>query len=218
MRLLEAVEAMGSTTPVTTQSQETEIVVYCKVNDFDGLQKATHIEQHEQLESTFANGVRCRIRHTTAMNTQDAYVFTYKIPITTDGSDCHHEYNVDVDHDFYEGFRQIATHRLQKTRYEFASDHITLQYTTDGETHLIEVPDVKYEVDVYTDASGTVCEWCKIDIEIDGLVDYLAEHHSDLQDIKLNVRISHLSFEPTDMILSDAATEEQLAFIDSLWQ
>ena len=218
-----------------TQSQETEIIVYCKIKNFDGLQKASKIETHEQLESEFKNGVRCRVRHTAKASVvatevteegsqsnelnADSYCFTFKLKTgSKEGFESNKEYSVEVDQDFFEGFRSIAEQRLLKTRYEFASDTITLTYADGDEKHTIEIPDIKYEVDVYFDKNGVVCEWCKIDIEVDAILDYLAQHHPDLQNIKLNVKISHLPFEPSDTILTLSATEDQQAFVDSLWK
>ena len=115
-------------------------------------------------------------------------------------------------------FRDVAEQGVLKTRYEFASDTITLTYVEADERHDIEVPDITYEVDVYVDQQGQVYEWCKIDIEVDAILDYLTQHHPELQNIKLNVKISHLPFEPSDAILTLSATDEQKAFVDSLWQ
>lgn len=201
----------------TSQVIETEIVVYAKINNFDGLQKATQILQHEQMESSFKNGVRCRVRKEVKDN-ESTYEFTYKIKTSeAEGYEANREYTATVDKDFFEGFKEVAEHRLVKTRYEFESDTIQLLYGEGEDKTIIEVPNIKYEVDVYTDQAGEVCEWCKIDIEIDPLLDYLNQHHSDLENIKLNVKITHLSFEPSDAILTTAMTDEQKSFVDSLW-
>lgn len=222
-----------------TQSSETEVVVYCKVMNFDGLQQASRVELHEQLETQFSNGTRCRVRKTTqgavvAVESEepepvtemllgnsgtDAYVFTFKVPSgSEEGFDAHTEFSVPVDKDFFEGFRAVADHRLMKTRYVFASNKIILQYVEGQDDRIIEVPNITYEVDVYLDSSGQICEWVKIDIEIDPILDHLKVHYPDLNNIKLNVKITHLPFEPADPILTLSATDDQQTFIDVLWR
>lgn len=200
---------------------ETEIVVYARIGDFDGLQKATRVELHEQMETSFKNDVRCRVRSTSVKSEDDAiqYTFTFKIPTATeDGFEANEEVTTTIDNDFFEGFRRVAEHRLVKTRYEFGSDKIELIYGQEDDKHIIEIPDIKYEIDVYTNPQGEVCEWCKIDIEVDNIINYLAQHHPELENIKLNVKISHLPFEPLEAILSSSMNEEQKAFVDTLWK
>lgn len=215
----------------TTRSNETEIIVYCRIQDFDGLQKASKIETHEQLETEFKNGVRCRVRRTSKSpvvatedsNTvdmhDDSYEFTFKLKDQSEGGfESNQEFTVNVDKDFFDGFRQIADHRLLKTRYEFSSDKIYLNYQDGDEKKTMMIPNIKYEIDVYLDKDGQICEWCKIDIEVDAILDHIAKHHPDIDNLKMNVKISHLPFEPSDGILTLSASEEQKAFVDSLWK
>ena len=210
-----------------SQNLETEIIIYCRIGNFDGLQKATHIEYHEQMESEFKNGTRCRVRKISSnpftVETIDPeaikYEFTYKVKSDSDeGFEANQEYTNEIDSIFYEGFRNIAEKRLLKTRYTFESDKIVLDYKDENEQkHELEIPDIKYEVDVYTDKDGHVCEWCKIDVEVDSLIAYINEHHSDLENIKLNIRITHLPFLPTEYIMTLSADEQHQQFISSLW-
>lgn len=215
MRLIKHITALEEHTPESVKSIETEIVVYAKVGDFDGLEKTSTKQHHEQLETKFSNGQRCRMRR---VNDKEC-LFTIKIPVSDEeGIEAHEEVTTQVDQDFYEGFRQIAEHRLLKTRYTFFSETIRLTYGEGEDKQVIEIPDVKYEVDVYFNQQGEVCEWCKIDIEVDVILNYLNEHHPDLEQIKLNVKLSHLPFEPQEAILSTSMTEEQKDFVDQLWK
>lgn len=194
---------------------ETEIVVYAKISNWDGLQKASHTEAHEQMETSFKNSGRCRVR----LIDNDKYTLTLKIPTGTDeGYEANEEVTTEIDKDFYDSFRQVAEHRLLKTRYTFNSSTIQLVYGEGDDKHVMEVPDITYEVDVYTNQAGEVCEWCKIDIEVDNILNYLSQHHSDLEQVKLNVKISHLPFEPAECILATSMTDEQQTFVSSLWQ
>lgn len=221
MKLLDILNTSLEEIVDTTQVLETEIIVYCKINNFDGLQKATSISEHEQLETNFQNGVRCRSRKTVKDN-EETYTFTFKVKTSEkdeeNGYEANREYTATVDKDFFEGFKEASEHRLSKTRYEFASDKIQLIIGDTEDKTIIEVPDIKYEIDVYKNKDNEVCEWCKIDIEIDPILDYLNQHHPELENIKLNIKLSHLPFEPSDSILTTAMTDDQKAFIDSLWK
>lgn len=207
-------EDSGDAVKESVKTLETEVIVYAKISNFDGLQKASLIEVHEQMETSFKNGIRCRVRKVD----DEGYTFTFKIPTSDEeGVEANEEVTTIIDKDFYEGFRGVAEHRLLKTRYEFSSDKIQLLYGEGDDRQVIEIPDIKYEVDVYTNTQGEVCEWCKIDIEVDAILDYLSQHHSDLEQIKLNIKLSHLPFEPIESILSTSMTDDQKAFVDSLW-
>lgn len=204
----------------TTESVETEIIVYCKIGNFNGLQKASHIEHQEQLETEFKNGTRCRVRSIQHQNSDDIkYEFTFKVKTdANEGCEANTEHTVEVGRSFCEGFKAVADHYVKKVRYEFASSNIFLTFVEGGESKTVEIPDVKYEVDVYIDKDSKICEWCKIDIEIDTIINYLGQHHPELKDVNLKVRISHLPFQPTDTILALTANPEQKAFIDALWK
>ena len=210
----------------STEVLETEIVIYCKIGNTEGLSKANKIEKHIQLDSSFIKkessnkSSRCRVRQTTIDN-KDTYEFTFKVDTSTSedisGIEANKEFTVEVDKDFFEGFKSVAASKVIKTRYIFNSDNIYLTINEEDNKKVIEIPDIKYEVDIYTLEDQTICEWAKIDVEIDNIINYLNTHHPDIDNVKLNVRITHLPFDPTDPILCSEATLEQKEFIDELW-
>ena len=58
-------------------SQETEVVIYAKITNPDGLTQAVHIEQHEQAQIKSAKG-SVRIRKITVEGKEPVYEMTSK--------------------------------------------------------------------------------------------------------------------------------------------
>ena len=74
-----------------------------------------------------------------------------------------------------------------------------------------------YEVDVFftTDEAGnkTYSPWCKIDLEIDPLIQEIEKNHSDIGNFTLLIKAVKLPFVPSDMLLStdeDVTVKEQI--------
>jgi hypothetical protein len=199
-----------------SKANETEVVVYAKIGEFEGLKLADSKEDHIQLEGKFGNGVNCRVRKVTREEGVK-FFFTYKLNHKTVGSaiDSIQEYTVEVDESFFEGFRFVATRELKKTRYNFKSSKVTL--TTD-QSKTIDHSNVNYEVDVYTKADGELSDWCKIDVEVDIILDTIEEEHPDSKDIKFTVKVKHLPFKPYESILAMNANDEQKLKLDDIWK
>ena len=199
-----------------TKAKETEIVVYSKINHFDGLEEAQSIEHHLQYETRFENKGRSRVRRVTKGD-QVSYFFTMKIPTDDAGLFSTTEYTVEVDVDFFEGFGAIATRKIDKTRYVFTSQKVDMTLASENTEANVNLPHVKYEIDVFNNDQGNPVDWCKIDIEIDGLLDHLSAELPEAGIGKLKLKVSHLPFKPTNSILMTNASEEQQAFVKQLW-
>lgn len=199
---------------------ETEVAIYCRVNNPEGLQQCVRSENHHQLEGKFENGVKCRVRMITpgGSSTPARYYFTYKLRDEDSNVDASREFTVEVDQEFFEGFKKIASRSLVKTRYVFTSESVTMTLSSSEKKEEVTIPNVEYEVDVYTREDGTVSQWCKIDVEIDPIVDYLTKEHPHLDGMRLNIKVSHLPFQPTDAILPNKADTEQQAQLDEIWK
>lgn len=198
---------------------ETEVAIYCKVSHPEGLKQCVRFEHHQQLEGKFENGVKCRVRMVEQgdSGSEARYYFTYKLKDPDSQVDASREHTVEVDESFYNGFKKIASRLLVKTRYVFTSQSVTMLLLGAQEKEEVTIPSVEYEVDVYTQEDGTVCAWCKIDIEIDPIVEYLSKEHPQLDGLRLNIKVSHLPFKPTDMILPVADDKAQQTQLDQIW-
>lgn len=200
----------------SSKAKETEIVVYAKINNFEGLKEAQSVEEHLQYEAAFQNKGRSRVRRVTKGD-EVTYLFTMKIPTEEDDLFSTMEYTIEVDVDFFNGYGLIADRKQHKTRYVFTSQKVDMTLASDHAEADVNLPQVKYEVDVYQNDQGETVDWCKIDIEIDGLLDHVADQLPETGIGKLKLKVSHLPFEPTESILMTNATEDQQAFVKQLW-
>ena len=228
MRLkpMEALEEVTNTPPGESgQAFETEIVLYCKIGKFDGLEECNRQEKHVQLEGSFSTGTKCRVRKVTDDTGKDTYTFTFKLKEgATDGGSLVQasvETNIEVDEVFFENFRKgVATREIHKTRYTFDSKKVTFTMKKDdGEPMMVEVPNVQYEVDVF-DFEGATREEirCKIDVEVDVILDFLKQKFPEVKEIKLTMKVSHLPFMPEEVLAGHTEDPEERELIDNAWK
>lgn len=230
IKALEEIEGMtnlpitngGTGTTNAGKAMETEIVLYAKVGRINGLEDYDTKEEQIQLEGSFSNGIRCRVRKVTDIRGVETYTFTYKLKQKSeDGGalvQASIENNATVDESFFEGFRQIANRELVKTRYIFDSKQVTMGVKGgDGEVTQIQIPNVKYEVDVYRGSPRDDGLWCKIDVEVDSILDFLAKEYPTIKDISLKLKVTHLPFMPENILLGNSEDEAVRAKIDDLW-
>ena len=206
-------------TDKTCKSPETEMVIYARVADYEGLKSAVSKETHEQVDSKFITGQRCRMRKTVK---GDDVIFEVTIKKALDESNGvvlrHDEYTQEVDQSFFGAFTNIAgTSICYKDRFVFVPEKTTLDIkSNNSEPILIEVPLIKYEVDVFRDKDGVYNGWCKIDVELDGIQAYINEHYPEIRDIKVKVKVTQLPFKPHEIMLGDS--ESNKAKIAELWE
>lgn len=211
---------MLSTAPEPTAGKtETEVAIYARITNPDGLQQAIRRIEQEQYDTVIGeHKQRCRVRR----ESQDGiiqYTFTYKIPVETDGVQQFIEHTVPIDEAFWNDFRHLSNRHVNKIRYVFPTNHVRLSTQIEGHAVTVDLPELIYEVDVYYDAQGQMIEWCKIDIEIDRVLAHLAEKY-DLkkEDVHLNINISHLPFKPVEGIDNTTTDPEKQKFLGSLWE
>lgn len=199
----------------TTQKPETEVVVYARIGNMEGLNEAVRKERQDQLEGQFKTGVNSRVRHNIE---KDEYIFTFKVKTKDhEGLEANREYNAVVDKDFYEGFKSAASRYLKKTRYYFSSEKVSLTMKRGNETIIVEIPNIEYEVDVYEKTDGEISEYCKIDVEADNIINFLNMHYPDIQGFKLFIKVSHLPFEPKECIHEFESDESLKKQVDLIW-
>lgn len=212
--------ALEEDTAKSSTVTETEIVVFAKIGEPARLAEAQSKEEHIQLEGRFETGVPARVRKISKEGNVE-YIFTMKTPSSVDGVSnitANKEYSINVTEDFFNGFMLAATRKLVKTRYTFNSTNVELTFIEGSQERSIVIPNVVYEVDVYTKEDGKIAQWCKIDIEVDTILDYINKNHKELKDLKLIAKISHLPFAPKTPILTTNATDEQRITIDEIWK
>lgn len=211
----------------SVENKETEIVIYSKIGDVSGLNQASSFEEHVQLEtnelkSTTGNSFRFRVRKVTKDN-DTKYYLTFK---TKDGIDeiesvqANKEYTTEIDENYFLGFKSIANKELVKTRFIFSSTNVLLSVKEQGVNKELSIPNIQYEVDVYTKQDGSKSEWCKIDVEVDNILDHISNEINDMdtKQLKINIKLSYLPFKPHSSIIGSSASEEQQKVINEIWE
>lgn len=194
------------------KNNETEVIIYARIGNVTGLSSADVVESQQQYETKYSNGIPCRIRTIDNRNP----VYTLKIRDEKSKLAKAEEYHQHVTQEFLEGFKYAADHWLNKRRLIFHSNNVTMGAVIDGVAKAIVLPSVDYEVDLYYKSDGTLSPWCKIELEVDKLLEHVKEYSNKPVNLKLSV--STLPFEPMDIILMPNATEDQKAFVNNLWE
>jgi len=203
-----------------SKQPETELCFYARIGNPAGLEQAVSQEVQSQFTYNIPDSEdgkkRGRIRvRSTAINGDTKYEECLKVPqesgFVIEGCV---EYPIPITKDYFDAW--IAAYGVKgvdKIRYVFLSKEVILQ--TDGVD--VTLPEVKYEVDVFLDEQGNRSIWCKIDIEIDGIMAYLSEHHPEITRFDTTVKLSSLPINPEDAFSAVTEDEEQKAAIKSFW-
>ena len=195
-------------------SKETELVIFCKVGNFEGFREAIRAEEHEQLELPIEGKGTVRVRKTTD---KDGTRFEACVKTTKKqegAADVCEETEVLVTSQYMETFRNLADNLKLKTRYIFdgTKSIITL------EEENMSLPPVKYEVDVYKRFDGKISDWCKIDIELDDFMKALKGIKGLAgKDLELITKVTHLPFKPQRAFISGACSDEEKILMKKLW-
>jgi len=199
---------------------ENEAVFYARIGDYAGFEQAADHETHEQWEYKIPVGEdgvkkgRSRVR-ATARGEEVSYAETIKAPGNASaGMQSAIEHTVAIDKDHFDVWKQtFGTKGCFKGRYVFLSKSVTL--TIEGEA--IILPEIKYEVDVFMNPAGEKSKWCKIDIELDHILEYLSEHHPEIKSFDLIVTLSSLPIKLEDAFSAKDMDEEHQTAVDTLW-
>lgn len=194
--------------------REDEIVVYAKIGDFEGLKQAQSKESHEQWQVSAPFG-KIRVRKTTKEGLESTYSMAIKTRDSQTGVNGGSETEMDIDQTTFDSFKTISQKGMIKDRYVFPTSKITLR--SDSGKKNVQVPDLKFEVDVYPDGKGGYHEWCKIDLEINSLMQAVKEIDASVDTAKLKVSVTDLPFKPADAIESGTDNQEQKDLISQLY-
>lgn len=196
-------------------NKESEIVVFARVGDFNGLKESTSVVAIDQLDHWVPGKGRMRTRKTV-----DSEGTRFEVCVKTAGKQegaalVREEEESLVTGGFFEVFRNIAEVLTVKNRYVFDGTHSVIEMET-GE---VKLPPVKFEVDVYKKHDGSISPWVKIDIEIDEFmkaVQTIPELRG--KDLNFTIKVTHLPFKPQEAFIVAAASEEQKQLMAKLWQ
>lgn len=206
--------AMESLSEGTGIKREDEIVIYARINNFEGLKKANSKESHEQWQVSAPFG-KIRVRKTTMGDLEGSYTQAIKTRDNQVGIAGGTEQEFPVDANVFEAFKAISDNGMIKERFVFNATSITALDSTGKDR--IDTSGMKYEVDVYPDGNGGYHPWCKIDVEVNDLLKSVADVKGTDAKIKLTLDVSILPIKATEMILGSTQDAEQKAKITQLY-
>lgn len=215
MGLFTAMEEEAISTTNTVLVPENEITVYASIGNKDGLEQNDGVEKHKDYIAKFAKeGCKARVRVATKGGVTTNYL-TLKIKSKEELHSAiasSQEYTIEVDDAFVEAFALIAEEPLVKTRYVFNSKTIEIKYKLGDDIKTVVVPKVLYEIDVFKGQP----DMCKIDIEIDNILN--AINASEFKDTPVNIvaKVSHLPFKPTNVFSEDTDPDKVVEFWDKV--
>lgn len=189
----------------STTAQETEVVLYAKITNPDGLAAAVHVEHHEQAQIKTAKG-SVRIRKIVVEGKEPVFEMTSKIKQKSGSVKSNIESTKRINEDVYNLFMVACENFMSKTRYVFNVE--TIRGKKGDLEFEIKAKGMNFEVDVFRNAQGKISNWCKIDLEVDKLKDILKENDINVSDIKLTARIGQLPFKPNNIVIDDGNDED----------
>jgi len=203
---------------MSNSHKETEVTIYAKISDFNGLEKAVSFEDHEQYEikSKDYSGAdigRTRVRRTKTKD-KEFFTLTIKKKFKSKNVQKMDETEQVIDETTFKAFKSICPDGMYKRRFIFLPDKISINGKNSSQ---VDKDTIKYEVDVFYKEDGSFYEWCKIDIELDSLQKAIADEHG-ASDIKLKFMIDNLAFKPIDYYTASSANEEQLSHMSNLYK
>ena len=200
---------------------ETELCFYGEVTNPAGFQQAIASEIQEQFEYRLPedeNGKRRgrqRVRKTTK-DVQVAYTQTLKTPVE-DGLVINGEIEdeIEITEDFYTTWRKtFVCTGVAKQRFVFLTQKVVLNFQ--GKT--VELPEAKFEIDCFLNPEGRRSKFCKIDIEIQHLEDYLREYHPEIKDFRTLVKFDALPIGLKDVFPAVTEDPEEREMIKGFWK
>ena len=188
--------------------KETEIVIYAKIGNEEGLKQAFKTIDQEQAQVHAPNGrIRVSMERDTSIKNDWVYTLTTKHKVNNvTGIASNKETTKLIDDEIYSMFKSVADVFQRKTRYVFKVENVKVQ--TSNMSGQIYVEELFFEVDrFYTEKpDGTIefSEWVKIDIEIDNLIAALKEDsYPDSLNMEIKVALSQLPFAPTSAFMEE---------------
>jgi hypothetical protein len=202
--------------PATIISEENEITIYCQISDFKGLDQAVRVLHQEQYEikSPTGNG-KIRVRAESDGENAVTYSLTTKVKSTEENVVSNTEYTTIIDREYFDAFKAIAGKGQTKKRYLFPIKNVNV----DGDGVDITRLESYYEVDIFSSLNGSRYVWCKIDLELDSLLEVTDKTLTkNVEKVKIIAKVTGLPFKPTDVFMEETATDIQKDFIKYLYE
>ncbi len=144
-------------------ARELEYTFYGKVANFEQLQEAVEVEEHEQWTLPLDTEQPIRTRLRLINNRRPTITTKLKRP----GVLGFEEVNSDISNDLYQHLKIAAIDGYKKTRYNFP----------------VHGTPLKWEIDVFLDRSGNPHPWVKIDFEVNDPKDRIPDLPIDITEI-----------------------------------
>ena len=203
--------AMEANATGVVAGRETEIVIYARITDFEGLKKASSKQAQEQWQVLGPFG-KVRVRNESHDGVEGKYTMAIKSKDSVLGGA---ETEMGIDKDVFEAFKTISDNGMIKDRYCFPAQRVTMRDASGK--HNVQLPDLVFEVDVYKKPDGTYHEWVKIDLEIDSILEAVKDVNQAITTADLNINIGDLPFKPVEMMENSTKDEGQRAKISQLY-
>lgn len=194
-RIFNALEDVSTTINSSVNisvTNEDEVTIYGTITDPSGLNecvsKCIHTDYSIRVDDL--NKIRLRII-VADNNVTNELTFKQK---NKEGNST--EYTIHVDDSLVEYFK-LLSEPTRYTRYVYSSSQVTFNYLDEeGNSNIIELPNVRYEVDVF----DTARDLCKIEVELQEIKRIIKDSTIGYQgDIKLLIKVSHLPFKPIEV-------------------
>lgn len=191
-------------------SKETEIVIYARLGNPQGLEQAQEIYHQEQAQVRAPNGnIRVRMERK-----QGAPDFSYELTTkhfteNESGVKSCIEKTEPITAVQYEMFKSVCDQYMRKVRYIFRIENVTI--AAPGLSGTLQVPELKYEVDRFITADGQFSEWVKIDLELDRLHEALNKAGVQTKlTTEIVCNISKLPFQPESAFYDNGDKEGKM--------
>lgn len=210
----------------TAVSAENEVVIYGRITNFSGLEKAVKVVHQEQYELKPAkkgdkpDKGKIRVRKETIMGVE-TYTLTTKVTGDSSEMASNKEYTIAIDREFFDAFKAIANSGMIKTRYYFPLAKMEIMDHSKSTVEASSVhnePEAFYEVDVFSRPDGMRFTWCKIDLELDEVMKLAFANLPDNAKLKIVAKVSDLPFLPVESFTGKDATPEQNKLLDWLYK
>lgn len=183
--------------------------------DIPTLLKTANITQLDITDPS--KNSRSRGRKTIYLNERRKPEYTFTVKTKTksgEGMDEHKETTNLITEDIFNSLFEKATLHTEKTRFTFKSKRSYINIKNEK----FPLPDIFYEVDVYKDKDNELFDYCKIDVELNKVLDYIENIFPDIKEIDLKLKLNHLPFKPTNIIDANNCSDEEKDFIDIFYK
>lgn len=188
-------------------ANETEIVMYARITDFEGLKKASSKQSQEQWQVNGPFG-KIRVRNEAHEGVDGTYTMTIKSKDSMLGGP---ETGMGIDQTVFSAFKVISDNGMIKDRYKFPAQRVMMRDSSGR--HNVPIPDLVFEVDVFKKPDGTYHEWCKIDLEIDSILEAVKNINGSITTADLSINVSDLPFRPMEVMdntMKDQAVRDKI--------